>query len=103
MVTISFPSIEAQAPTLATPRIATQARPPAPKRSYRNLIETIAAKPNAWFSVLPAGLAGESLAAKRITLSHAGSGRGYRIQTTIQGQQIFARIIVSPSRKVLHG
>ena len=77
-----------------SPPIAVPARPSVIHRSYRPLFETFSSHPGKWFTVLPAGISGESLAGKRRNLLFAARSRGLRLQTSIQDNQIFARLVV---------
>jgi hypothetical protein len=92
--TVSFAADPTQVLIRATPPVAVPARPAIVKRSYRNLIATLASRPNEWFSVAPAGISGKDLTDKRRLLLQAARVRGLRLQTSLQNDHIYARIIV---------
>jgi hypothetical protein len=67
------------------------------QRSYAEFFSALRSKPGEWYSIHLDDESGKT-SAKRTSLIHnAARQRGLKIQVTVQGEKLYARLIVVPT------
>ena len=63
------------------------------RRNYQPKIQKLLENPQTWLAVRAEDVAGKNNSAKQIASHQAARNRGLRVQTTVQGEDVFVRLI----------